>query len=471
MPKILNWLNDFSLEHESLHDTENTETAYPVAVKAKSGAWPIANIKLVWNIDGALPYHSVEMAKQSDDSYSADIPAQSGGRMAYTFYIRLTNGYVAPIHFYRFKIGPDLEAPNMMTVLAPLATLKKRDIQLVVQAIDEAGIDPSSVYLHYSSTKKPADSLLMVNESGSNEFSSTMPGPFGYGDSIIYYFAARDLAKAKNRAVTETDTLVIGLDDFENGIDGWIPEPADSWGQDGTQKHSGEFSVNDSPYAELVPAQTATFTLSNALDFSQSTAAEISFWSKYYLRAQMDFGMVEISADSGTTWEGIGEQITGFNTDWHQISVDLTDYLAQGKKHLTLRFKIVTSPEVNLAMTGWFIDDFQVTENLQVSVQPENENAAALPMQFALGPNYPNPFNPNTRITFAIAEPVPVRLEVFNSLGQHLRTLVDEKLIAGLYERVWDAKDDQDHAMSAGIYFVRLQAGEFHAVRKIALVR
>jgi len=136
-----------------------------------------------------------------------------------------------------------------------------------------------------------------------------------------------------------------------------------------------------------------------------------------------------------------------------------------------LRFKIVTSSEVNLVSTGWYVDDVQVTENLEVGVPPVKEDAALLPKHFALGLNYPNPFNPSTRITFAVAEPARVKLEIFNSVGQRLRTLVNEHAIPGFYEQTWDGKDDRGRALGAGIYFVRLEAGEFQSVRKIALVR
>jgi len=93
------------------------------------------------------------------------------------------------------------------------------------------------------------------------------------------------------------------------------------------------------------------------------------------------------------------------------------------------------------------------------------------PKAFALGQNRPNPFNPTTVIEYVLPESAPVKLEVYNLLGQVVRTLVDEEQMAGRYSVVWDGRDDLGRELASGIYFYRLSAGKFHAVRRMALVR
>jgi len=93
------------------------------------------------------------------------------------------------------------------------------------------------------------------------------------------------------------------------------------------------------------------------------------------------------------------------------------------------------------------------------------------PKAFALGQNRPNPFNPTTVIEYVLPESAPVKLEVYNLLGQVVRTLVDEEQMAGRYSVVWDGRDDLGREVASGIYFYRLSAGKFHAVRRMALVR
>ena len=94
-----------------------------------------------------------------------------------------------------------------------------------------------------------------------------------------------------------------------------------------------------------------------------------------------------------------------------------------------------------------------------------------LPEVYALGFNYPNPFNPETTIKYALPQASDVELVIYNSLGQTVRTLVAERQVAGRYAFTWDATNDRGHTVSSGIYLYRLRAGEFVHVRKMLLVK
>ncbi|HXG00823.1 MAG TPA: T9SS type A sorting domain-containing protein [Bacteroidota bacterium] len=96
----------------------------------------------------------------------------------------------------------------------------------------------------------------------------------------------------------------------------------------------------------------------------------------------------------------------------------------------------------------------------------ELEHSSIVPDRFALNQNYPNPFNPTTTIQFALPSASHVRLEVFNLLGQRVETLVNGFKEAGTYTLQFDASD-----LPTGIYFYRLQAGQFVQTRKMILVR
>jgi hypothetical protein len=74
---------------------------------------------------------------------------------------------------------------------------------------------------------------------------------------------------------------------------------------------------------------------------------------------------------------------------------------------------------------------------------------------FELNSNYPNPFNPDTRISFYLPRAADVKLEIFNVLGQRVSTLIDGSLEAGDHSVIWDGSQ-----AASGIYFYRLQAGE-----------
>ena len=91
---------------------------------------------------------------------------------------------------------------------------------------------------------------------------------------------------------------------------------------------------------------------------------------------------------------------------------------------------------------------------------------------FALYQNYPNPFNPSTTIAFALPLASQVEVAVYNTLGQKVRVLTRERYSAGVHRVVWDGKDEHGTALSSGIYFYRLQAGDqFRSMRKMLLVK
>ena len=94
-----------------------------------------------------------------------------------------------------------------------------------------------------------------------------------------------------------------------------------------------------------------------------------------------------------------------------------------------------------------------------------------LPKQAALEPNFPNPFNPTTTIPFALPTSQNVRLEIYNILGQRIRTLAQGPMDAGFHTVVWNGRDDSGHGAAAGLYFSFLKTSEISRIRKMALVK
>ena len=96
--------------------------------------------------------------------------------------------------------------------------------------------------------------------------------------------------------------------------------------------------------------------------------------------------------------------------------------------------------------------------------------AAVQPTQFSLGENYPNPFNPATVIPYRLHQPMSVRLEVFNVLGQNIATLVDGQQSAGLHTARWGGTDAAGAAVAAGVYLYRLSSEGVQATRSMVLI-
>jgi hypothetical protein len=103
---------------------------------------------------------------------------------------------------------------------------------------------------------------------------------------------------------------------------------------------------------------------------------------------------------------------------------------------------------------------------------------STLPKEFAVSQNYPNPFNPNTTIQFQLPKPGEVKLVIYNTLGQKVRTLVNRKFPAGYHDVTWDGRTDLGQRAASGIYIYRFQvsapsgnAGEYSRVMKMILMK
>jgi hypothetical protein len=104
-------------------------------------------------------------------------------------------------------------------------------------------------------------------------------------------------------------------------------------------------------------------------------------------------------------------------------------------------------------------------------VEWEEVDLTQRPTDFGLRQNFPNPFNPTTIIQYALPKTSQVKVEVYNILGQKLRTLVDETQEPGYKTINWDGKDDDGGEVSSGVYFCRIQAGDFVKSRKMTLLK
>ena len=96
-------------------------------------------------------------------------------------------------------------------------------------------------------------------------------------------------------------------------------------------------------------------------------------------------------------------------------------------------------------------------------VRPVDNNT---PDSYSLSQNYPNPFNPSTTIKYSVPDLSNVSIKIYNLVGQEVAELVDEELQSGNYEVTFDAAN-----LSSGVYFYRLQAGNFVETKKMLLLR
>lgn len=120
-------------------------------------------------------------------------------------------------------------------------------------------------------------------------------------------------------------------------------------------------------------------------------------------------------------------------------------------------FKLYTSVRLPLPEQGILSDVEQIDNQI--------------PVEYILEQNYPNPFNPVTTIRYSITTPAKVTLQIYNTLGKEIKSLVNKEQSAGTYEVIWDGKDKNDKVVSSGIYFYRINAGKFLETKKMILLR
>jgi len=160
------------------------------------------------------------------------------------------------------------------------------------------------------------------------------------------------------------------------------------------------------------------------------------------------------------------------NGDFAVVSPSFPQTVALGDSLGALvRFKPSASDGITCTLTVTSDDPDESNLNVflegrgvQVSVPSDEVNE--FPTEFTLSQNYPNPFNPITDISYVLPKDCHVRLDIHNILGQKVTTLVDGKQKAGYKTVRWDAS-----TLSSGIYFSRLQAGDFEQTRKMVLIR
>ncbi|MCB2229843.1 T9SS type A sorting domain-containing protein [bacterium] len=110
------------------------------------------------------------------------------------------------------------------------------------------------------------------------------------------------------------------------------------------------------------------------------------------------------------------------------------------------------------------------TPNIMYKSQDDDSNSP-LPSALTLSQNYPNPFNPTTTIAYSLPKHSRVLIQVFNVMGQSVRTLVDEEKAPGAYQVTWDGLNDNGHAVGSGVYLYRITSDDFAKGKKMLLLK
>jgi len=150
---------------------------------------------------------------------------------------------------------------------------------------------------------------------------------------------------------------------------------------------------------------------------------------------------------------------------------------ASGKVQLaTLQFEVIggagSSATIDLEFTA--MAGANTFSNLMPYLDTEISSiqvGSALPTDYSLAQNHPNPFNPITRIQYSVPEETHVRIQIYNLLGESVRTLVNQRQEVGSFEILWNSQNDEGIEAPAGMYIYEIKAGSFSDQKKMMLVK
>jgi hypothetical protein len=448
------------------------------------------------------------------DEYSAMIPAQPfGTTVDYYVYARAqsrdeveTDPAGAPASVHTFAVGDDSEPPVITHVPMDDQPDAGWPSAVTAEVTDNLGL--ASVVLEYAKNGMPQTPIAMTNVSGTDVYEATFAVAASSGDYIEYRIVATDASASSHTAADPamaTHAFGIATADyytFESGEEGWTHYAPGDWNDEwhlSTQRNhtpGGQTSwkcgsTGGGDYGAHLKALLETPTITIGED------AMLVFWH------WIDAEAYEPAQGSGIAWDGAAVTLldsTGSGTpldpvdgypyriipgsdapftdnkpvysgqsDWKMEVFDLSGYQGQCK----IRFKFGSDNYV--AAEGWYIDDVMIWSRDALAgggcpddcIPPEPG-----PLTFSLGPVLPNPSRGATSIAYAVPAPGShVSVKVFDIRGRLAATLVNEPKIPGRYVARWDRRNQNGGLVSPGVYFVRMESGNFRAASKVMLLK
>jgi hypothetical protein len=178
-----------------------------------------------------------------------------------------------------------------------------------------------------------------------------------------------------------------------------------------------------------------------------------------------------VYAGTSVTFRGVGTDADGYVTNYVWASGDGTVL-----KGVQSKFDhVYTVAGVYFAALAVEDNDGlrSIPDSIKVTVLPNTgvEEDARVPRVLALHPNYPNPFNGGTMISYSLDRTMHVRLTIFSVTGVEVARLVDDPETAGVHMIGWDARNREGRELASGMYICRLETPEAIKVRKLLLLR
>ncbi|MCD4818309.1 MAG: FG-GAP-like repeat-containing protein [Candidatus Cloacimonetes bacterium] len=132
---------------------------------------------------------------------------------------------------------------------------------------------------------------------------------------------------------------------------------------------------------------------------------------------------------------------------------------------------IIDSTKVSLDILRWNENDILFNSSEAILYNSVSANENSIPLVTKLGSNYPNPFNPTTKIDFQLAQEGKVAISIYNIKGQKVRYLIDENFKKGHHSIIWNGKDNFGKFVSSGVYMYKMNCQKYEKIRKMLLLK
>jgi hypothetical protein len=480
-----------SIIHTPLPNTENLAGPYIVnceIIPTNSGINP-GKTRLFWTRSTTFS-DSILMTKTTGNNWTANIPGNNSPAV-YRYYIKtadslnriVTSPIGAPTSYNSFNANTDTVKP--VITHSPLSDQPKNVWPATVNAQVTDNIGVESVWVKWYINSPSTVHQFNLNNTSGNNYSAPFNSDTSqvqYNDVIYYRVFAKDNSSAQNIdstalynfTIIAQTTACIGSGStsvsypfytyYEDSKTDMIYTASEIIADGGSAGNITKIAF------DVISAAPQTMN-GFQIKMQHTTATSLSGfvtsgWTTVCTGtcSITGTGLVYIPLTTPFQWNGTDNlliEICFDNNDWTANST-VKGTSAPGKtwhRHL--------DNNSGCTLTGGSAQTNRPNICLEINMLTGTQNISSIiPKEFSLEQNYPNPFNPVTKIQYSIAKTSLAKLKIFDILGREVMVLVNEVLTPGVY-----IADFNGSNLSSGIYYYRLEAGDFVNVKKMVLIK
>ncbi|MFZ1322637.1 MAG: S8 family serine peptidase [Ignavibacteria bacterium] len=474
----------FSFNHISLTNTDNLSGPYTItsSIVSVNGTIDASKTKVFWTRGNS--FDSIPMTNSGGINWTANIPG-NGSPGNYKYYIKAgdvtgiskTYPVLAPETYFSFKVLNDVTPPVILHTNFTFFPVQYWPAKIKSIVTDSVGID--SVWVRWNKNNSSLTKHFKLHLSGQNEFEAifnSLNSEVSNGDSIFYKIYAQDNSSLHNRDSTDQYKMKTGYinlcQDYTSTIfppDFWRVEYDNNllWSRAIVSAFASGIGSATFKYYDAEPGVTQSM-LTTPFDLSES-GDSLKFNHAYATyQTEIDSLIIEVSSNAGASYTTLARLSGGVSGNLVTASPTQNPFTPAPNQWATkkyalpigtdlIRFKAVSAYGNNLYLDNICkVNGTTGISNLNLDI----------PFEYSLSQNYPNPFNPTTKINFSIPVNGFVTLKIYDVLGKEVMTLVNEQKPAGNYATEFNGAN-----LSSGVYFFRMEAGEFIDVKRMMLIK